>query len=558
MTDIARLGLAVDSSQVENGTVSLRQLTGAAGQASTAARQLAGASQVEAAGQKAATAAVQAHNAALTAQNAVIRSSIHQRTNMIYQLNDVVVSLASGMNPGIVVLQQGSQILQGGFMPALRAMRDILGTVISKFSGLLAVVGAAAVLLQGLTNQINAVNGSNVTLMDTTTAVFESIASGVSTILMPAYEWFVSEWNKAVDQIFRDTAREVNLIIGAFTGAVEAIKAVWGQLPDAIGYVAFEMSRTVANAMVKMQLDVMEGMNNLIGQINTAVRSIGGKNILPTFDLYSFAQQNYKLGENPYASAGDAVGNAGAAFNAAMGKDYVGDWMVGIGKRAQEIANTRGEVDGLGGAAKAANDNLKLLDQGLGDITHWTEAFGSAAKSAFSNLGTGIVEAFRKGGDVAGNVLSMLMDKVGQFGETLLNNGLNGLLNMGLNALGGLFGGGTWGVAGGFAGRPGIFGIPGMAEGGTVGRSGLSWVGEKGPELLRLPQGAQVIPNAPSMAMAANQNGGDIVIHNQINVPAGTSADVAPAIAREVAKELRRQLPEAMDRRDRNPYRRAS
>jgi hypothetical protein len=261
----------------------------------------------------------------------------------------------------------------------------------------------------------------------------------------------------------------------------------------------------------------------------------------------------------PNPNAGAASGMAAAASGAYAGaqRDYLG--MAGDvwSKRAQEIAAARGEMDALGGSAKAANDNLKLLDQGLGNITHWTEAFGSVAKSAFSNLGTGIIEAFRKGGDVASNVLNMLMDKVGQFGETLLNNGLNGLLNMGLNALGGMFGGGTWGVAGGFSGFPGIFGIPGMATGGTVGRSGLSWVGEKGPELLRLPAGAQVIPNGPSMAMAANQNGGDIVINNVINVPPGTSADVAPAIAREVTKELRRQLPDAIDRHNRNPLRRA-
>ncbi|GED71361.1 hypothetical protein BRE01_50630 [Brevibacillus reuszeri] len=37
--------------------------------------------------------------------------------------------------------------------------------------------------------------------------------------------------------------------------------------------------------------------------------------------------------------------------------------------------------------------------------------------------------------------------------------------------------------------------IPGLADGGTVMKSGWTWVGENGPELLRLPQGSQVIPN---------------------------------------------------------------
>jgi tape measure domain-containing protein len=45
-----------------------------------------------------------------------------------------------------------------------------------------------------------------------------------------------------------------------------------------------------------------------------------------------------------------------------------------------------------------------------------------------------------------------------------------------------------------FAG--GVFGIPGLAGGGLVSRGGLSWVGERGPELLNLPSGASVTPSS--------------------------------------------------------------
>lgn len=38
-------------------------------------------------------------------------------------------------------------------------------------------------------------------------------------------------------------------------------------------------------------------------------------------------------------------------------------------------------------------------------------------------------------------------------------------------------------------------------------RGGLSWVGERGPELVNLPMGAQVIPNDVSRRMASNQSG---------------------------------------------------
>ncbi len=55
---------------------------------------------------------------------------------------------------------------------------------------------------------------------------------------------------------------------------------------------------------------------------------------------------------------------------------------------------------------------------------------------------------------------------------------------------------------------PGIH-IPFTAAGGTTVRSGLQWVGERGPELVNMPRGATVIPNHESMALAG---GGDIYL----------------------------------------------
>lgn len=88
-----------------------------------------------------------------------------------------------------------------------------------------------------------------------------------------------------------------------------------------------------------------------------------------------------------------------------------------------------------------------------------------------------------------------------------------------------------------------------LAHGGTVGaaaagggRSGLTWVGENGPELLALPPGTPVHSNADSMRMAAAAGGGgggetvvrlvvdgdDLIaqwIRNHVRVTAGNSKD---------------------------------
>lgn len=218
-------------------------------------------------------------------------------------------------------------------------------------------------------------------------------------------------------------------------------------------------------------------------------------------------------------------------------------------------------LEGVATAASAANDNAKTLGATLTEAARaahqeW-EFYRQTFSGFFSDLKGGLQDGktfWESFGSAAANALDNIANR-------LLSMASNGLFDM---LFGGLFGGvgnslgAGWGVAGGFSGYSGIFGIPGMATGGTVGRSGLSWVGENGPELLRLPQGAQVIPNAPSMAMAANQNSGtgDIVIHNYMQVqPGATEADGA-AFARGVTKELKRQLPTAIEDYNRNPLRR--
>lgn len=72
--------------------------------------------------------------------------------------------------------------------------------------------------------------------------------------------------------------------------------------------------------------------------------------------------------------------------------------------------------------------------------------------------------------------------------------------------------------------------IPGQAEGGVTTRSGLSWVGENGPELMNMPRGAQVIP-------LDKMGGGSTNV--TINVSAGMGADGA-AIGEQIVTAIRK------------------
>lgn len=72
------------------------------------------------------------------------------------------------------------------------------------------------------------------------------------------------------------------------------------------------------------------------------------------------------------------------------------------------------------------------------------------------------------------------------------------------------------------------------AEGTSNWRGGLTWVGEKGPELVNLPQGSQVIPHQESMRVAAGNSGQSVTI-GSVNLYNQTDTT---AFLREIAFEL--------------------
>jgi len=81
--------------------------------------------------------------------------------------------------------------------------------------------------------------------------------------------------------------------------------------------------------------------------------------------------------------------------------------------------------------------------------------------------------------------------------------------------------------------------LPGFSKGGVTG-SGLSIVGEKGPELVKLPTGSRVYSNADSgkmvAARAASSGGNTINVH--VNGRVGASDTEIRDIANKVAKEI--------------------
>jgi uncharacterized protein (UPF0147 family) len=157
------------------------------------------------------------------------------------------------------------------------------------------------------------------------------------------------------------------------------------------------------------------------------------------------------------------------------------------------------------------------------------------------------------------DAVDILRNSVSRLAQMLVEMGTNNVINgLFANFGGGLFGGGFTPntTMGNF-----LKGIPGFATGTNSAPGGLALVGERGPELLNIPRGAQVIPNdilgsiarggvsaprVPSIPSAANSNG-PTGVHVTLGWSKDADGNIAPII-RDVSQQTFKQGINAYDR----------
>jgi hypothetical protein len=582
MVDVARLGLAVDSSQVEKGTVSLHQLTGAAGQASAAARQLAGASQVEAVGQKAATAATAAHTAAIQANNAAMRMGTQVRTNMIYQLNDIGVSLASGMSPLIVAVQQVPQMLQFGLKPAIDSLVGIGKSLVTTFWPVAAVVGAVSLAFAGMTHEINETSKVTVGFGDVALATFQVIAGGIYQFIKPATDmiggWFSDAW----DWVVGATKDAGNAMIRNIVGSIEYIKTSISTVPAAFIIAGQAAAQGFADAIANGINSVIGNINSLIGGIN----QMAGQEVISALGPVSFGKIEFG-GTAAMEDYNKSWGAYARTVGALQERDFMGEFFGAVSSQAQKNASAPDEdalkraasaaqkqaeayqdivrsaqqridqseleIEMIGMTAvemgrlrheqellnQAANDNIKLTPQQTEELGALAQAMAVAeeaarkAKESFEfgkDLTKGFLSDLRQGlsdgasfweafGQAGMSVLDKIIDKI----ETNLVDALFSMGGSGGGGLGGIFGmiGSLFGFADG-----GVFSgghVQPFARGGIV----------NSPTLFPMANGAGLMGEAGpeaimplrrgadgKLGVAANSNGG-----GSMHVNVGVSID---------------------------------
>ncbi|WP_345799261.1 phage tail length tape measure family protein [Paenirhodobacter sp. CAU 1674] len=326
---------------------------------------------------------------------------------MAFQLNDIGVSLAGGMNPLMVMAQQGTQIQQiygfgnGG---VAGAFKDVFG-MIMRIPGPLKAVGIAAgigaVAIGGLTNEINGLGGAQVSFGDTALAVWQGFIDGLSALLAPVTEkfgeWFSGAWDAVVDGV----KWAGNMIVNGFTIAFEAVTTVGGAafsaiptmasaLPDALTGIWERIKSGFWSALSWMQNKWGEFLISIAGQASK-IPGIGDEvsGYLMGAGMSNVAQAsaNDVAADRMGASADAAVAAASAKIMAAKdavrgamdafgseaariaAQDQMGDYFDAVTGRARANAKKRQEKEDkdVGGGGARTNDQLrerqKLYDE---------------------------------------------------------------------------------------------------------------------------------------------------------------------------------------------------
>ncbi|RVQ76111.1 phage tail length tape measure family protein [Sinorhizobium medicae] len=223
----------------------------------------------------------------LDAHAKATRNAALQQKLLVFQLNDVFVSLASGMPLHLVAIQQGSQMAQiygpgeGGLGRVLKETGKMAVTAATRFPPITIGVGLAAAAIAGMTHEINQASGVTVGLGDVALATWQVIADGLSDLLKPAIDamgpWFQSAWDliisggkttgNAIINSFHaagvDVAAVAQTIGTHFGHAFERVKIIWSTLPAVLGDLVYSTANRVVDGIEAMINGAADRINKL-------------------------------------------------------------------------------------------------------------------------------------------------------------------------------------------------------------------------------------------------------------------------------------------------------
>lgn len=344
MTDLATLGLRIMSQEAELAEDRLDDMAMAAGRADTATDRLATAA-------RRADGAVGTMNVAVRQQTAVLATTrgamgltAAEGLNLSRQFADIGVTAAMGMNPLMIALQQGPQLLDIFSMAAARTgatvttvMRGVAASAVAAvapFAPLILAVGAVATVIggtlalsvrglnkdfgdltkgMGLTaDQLKNVQDKGVTMGDVVGGTLNYLRDIIWDVIGPAVTQIGKWFSEAMDVTGRVIVSGAKIITGSFIGAFRVIKETWTALPSAFGDVVFGAVNALIRGINMMISKSADAINWLRREYNKLPSWARGGQDAPVLAAFSIGEV-----ENPYAGAARRTGEvAGREFAA--------------------------------------------------------------------------------------------------------------------------------------------------------------------------------------------------------------------------------------------------
>jgi len=218
-------------------------------------------------------AAIKGHTNALNSD----RRAAAQRANLIFQLNDIFVSLASGMNPGMVAIQQGSQISTiygpGGMGKALSETGKMAGELASKFR-VAGIAGGIMATLVGngmahIREEASKTLQSTVTWGEVFTATIDVISAKLRSAFGPTITAYILDpLSYAFNKIMSATTDLLEWSINGWRSLFSDIGFLWDQLPNIVGAAFVGAVNMAIDHMNKLVTASKEAVNQIIDAFN--------------------------------------------------------------------------------------------------------------------------------------------------------------------------------------------------------------------------------------------------------------------------------------------------
>lgn len=308
-----------------------------------------------------------------------------------------------------------------------------------------------------------------------------------------AFQWVARQAAHVAILIDRLRAEFVGLkesISLALSGDFAGARAAWSAGQEASARMRDELNAT---------LEQMEsGFINSQGSIQRRISAAFG-------DAGREAGENFAAGIESSTGGGGRVKSAFDAMAAEAARIFeqtrtpLEQYQAQIARLNELLAAGAINQDTYNRAVIQAQDAFQQSEDAANKAGNTFQQVGQMLASSFSTAFSSIIDGSKRVTDVIADVLK-------QLGNLLVNKAFQALF-------GGLFGGGG-------------FSVPGFANGTPFHMGGLAMVGERGPELVNLPRGAQVIPNR-----ALREGGGSSIIQVQL------SPDLEARVLRQAADQ---------------------